>query len=222
MSTIIEGSVPAAQFALWETAERLPETTFEAVRVVTDGAGGVMSLLWSYGGEQEVVTGALEADESIDGIRVRSRLHDATLYQLAWTTRVRVVTDLLVADRGAIVDAQCRGGTWTFRILCPERDAVAVIVEECDRYGIDLRIDRIYPMTDSSHAGRPILTDEQFETVEAALEHGYYDVPRTTTLTELSEELGVSHQALSERLRRGHQRLVETVLENRIEPGSRP
>lgn len=36
---------------------------------------------------------------------------------------------------------------------------------------------------------------------------GYYDVPRTVTLTELADSLDVSHQGLSERLRRAHANL---------------
>ncbi len=46
----------------------------------------------------------------------------------------------------------------------------------------------------------------------AALEHGYYDVPREASLTDLAERLDVSHQALSERLRRGHGNLVKHAL----------
>ncbi|MFC7142999.1 helix-turn-helix domain-containing protein [Halosimplex aquaticum] len=56
------------------------------------------------------------------------------------------------------------------------------------------------------------LTDEQFTTVKAALDRGYYKVPREATLEELANELDVSHQALSERLRRGHRTLIENVI----------
>ncbi len=45
-----------------------------------------------------------------------------------------------------------------------------------------------------------------------AKEMGYYDVPRGISLSELADELGVSHQALSERLRRGHGRLIDRTL----------
>lgn len=222
MSTIVEASVPTEQFALQETAQRVPEAVFEAVRVVTDGSDGVMPLVWGSGVDQQTITDALEADASIDDVRICTQIREASLYRLEWTTRVRIVTDLLAANRGAILSARARDGTWTFRLLFPRRDAVAAIVEECDRYDVDLRIQRIYPMTESSRAGRSDLTEEQLRTVETALERGYYDIPRKTTLTELSEELGVSHQALSERLRRGHRRLVETALGSRLTLESQP
>lgn len=216
MSTIVEASVPAHQFALQETVRRVPDVAFQTVRIVADGTDGVMPLVWATGAAESDVTEALEDDGSTDEVRVRTRLHDASLYEVEWTTRVRVVTDLLAADRGAILGARASDGTWTFRLFFRQRDGVAALVEECDRYGVDLRIERIYPMTESSRAGRSDLTDEQRLTVETALERGYYDVPRRTTLTELSTEMSVSHQALSERLRRGHRRLVETALGGRI------
>ncbi len=222
MSTIVEASVPAAQFALDETARRVPDATFETVRVATDAGDGVMPLLWGTGAEEPEITAALEADDSTEAVRVRTRLHEASLYQVAWTTRVRVVTNLLAADRGAILGARASDGAWTFRVFFEERDGVAAIVEECDRYDVDLRIERICPLTQSSLAGRSDLTEEQFRTVETALERGYYEVPRRTTLTELSAELGVSHQALSERLRRGHRRLVESALGSELRPGFEP
>jgi predicted DNA binding protein len=217
MSTIVEASVPAAQFALQETVQRLPDAVFEAVRVATGGTDGALPLLWGSGVDQQSLTAALEADESIGTVRVCTRLHEASLYSIEWTTRVRVVTQLLVANCGTILSARAHDGRWTFCLLFPRRDAVAAIVESCDRFDVDLRIERISSMTERSRADRSDLTDEQLQTVETALERGYYDVPRETTLTALSEELGVSHQALSERLRRGHRRLVETALGSRID-----
>jgi hypothetical protein len=222
MSTIVEASVPTDQFALQETCRRLPDAVFEAVRVVTDGTGEVMPLVWGSGADQGALTDALAEDPSVDEVSVCTRIHEASLYRLSWTTRVPVVTGLLVASRGAILDARAQEATWTFRLLFPRRDAVAAIVESCDRYGVDARIERIYPMTESSRTGQSDLTEQQLQTVEIALERGYYDVPRQTTLTELAEELDVSHQALSERLRRGHRRLVETTLGARLDRESRP
>lgn len=212
MSTIVEASVPAAQFALRAATEQVPDATFEAASVVTDGADRATSLLWCSGADPAVVTAALEADESADEIRALTRRSEAVLYRLEWTARVHVVTDLLVTGRGAILDAHGRNGTWTFRVLYPERDAVAAAVEACDRHDVDLAVQRIGPMTESAHGRRSNLTDDQFRTVQFALERGYYDVPRGTTLTALADELGVSHQALSERLRRGHRQLVESAL----------
>ena len=56
------------------------------------------------------------------------------------------------------------------------------------------------------------LTDEQYEALTMACETGSVDVPRATDLDELAAELDISHQALSERLRRAQATLVRETL----------
>jgi len=50
--------------------------------------------------------------------------------------------------------------------------------------------------------GRYGLTDEQYGALTAVWEQSYYTVPREADLDALAEERDISHQALSERLRR--------------------
>jgi predicted DNA binding protein len=50
---------------------------------------------------------------------------------------------------------------------------------------------------------RDRLTARQRETLRLAHERGYFEIPREVTLDDLADELGVSNQAVSERLRRG-------------------
>ncbi len=56
------------------------------------------------------------------------------------------------------------------------------------------------------------LTDPQHEALRLALEAGYFDVPRETTLSVLASDLEVSSQALSARLRRGQASVLERAL----------
>jgi HTH DNA binding domain len=45
-----------------------------------------------------------------------------------------------------------------------------------------------------------------------AVARRYYSIPRETATEELAEEVGVSHQTLSEQLRRGHGNRLNHVL----------
>ena len=58
-----------------------------------------------------------------------------------------------------------------------------------------------------------MLTEPQQGAVAEAYRHEYYDVPREVSLDELARELEISHQALSERLRRANRVLVSEQLE---------
>jgi predicted DNA binding protein len=62
--------------------------------------------------------------------------------------------------------------------------------------------------------GKYGLTSAQHEALTLAFESGYYDVPADVTLDSLSKMLGITSQALSERLTRGTKTLIEsTVIE---------
>jgi predicted DNA binding protein len=64
------------------------------------------------------------------------------------------------------------------------------------------------------------LTGREREVLKTALERGYYETPRTTTLTTLGEEIGVSDVAVSKTLRRVERKLL-TAAVDRSDDGCR-
>ncbi|PSQ03301.1 DNA-binding protein [Halobacteriales archaeon QS_5_68_33] len=211
MSTLLSASVPTEEFVLAETFERVPAVEFDALRLVGDGAEGDIPLLRARGAETSRVRDALESDSTTAGVELVSRRDRGSLFRVRWTARSRVLTAMLVGEGGAVLSARGTSDEWTFRLLFPEREAVSSTYDACAEY--DVSIDRIRSLDERASPGGVRLTDTQFATLETALESGYYRVPREQTIEELATELDVSHQALSERLRRGHRTLVETVLE---------
>jgi len=210
MTTIMKASVPPEQFALADTFEAVPGVEFDAVRLVTHGTDRVVPLLWATDADAGRVYEALEGDETTRDTRLISRRNHDALFSMCWTAHVDFLTHVLVEERGAIVSARGTSEGWTFRVLFPEREAVSTTYDACSEY--DVRVEQLTSLDESPSLGGFSLTDEQFRTVAAAVDDGYYEVPRGTTLEELATELDVSHQALSERLRRGHGTLVESVL----------
>ncbi|ERG89195.1 MAG: putative DNA binding protein [halophilic archaeon J07HX5] len=57
-----------------------------------------------------------------------------------------------------------------------------------------------------------MLTDAQLEAMTAAVENGYYDIPRDISTAELGDQLGISDQAVTERLRRGISTLAANTM----------
>ncbi|WP_135304698.1 helix-turn-helix domain-containing protein [Haloarcula amylovorans] len=55
------------------------------------------------------------------------------------------------------------------------------------------------------------LTDDQLAILETAYNHGYFDVPRETSATDLAEELDVAQSTVSERLRTAERTLLELI-----------
>ncbi len=54
------------------------------------------------------------------------------------------------------------------------------------------------------------LTEREYVVLQTAVEMGYYETPRESTLTSIGEQLGVSDVAVSKTLRRGERKLLES------------
>lgn len=59
-----------------------------------------------------------------------------------------------------------------------------------------------YRLRSTRQNSNRLLTTRQLEVYQFALQKGYYDVPRTITLTELAEQLGIAKSTLSTQLQR--------------------
>jgi predicted DNA binding protein len=133
------------------------------------------------------------------------------LYRIEWTERIRALSHLLVEEGGTVLAAATANGRWNVRVLVPERPALARTFEACEAAGLSMDVAKVYTL-DDGRQGRFGLTDGQQETLALAFERGYYGVPRGVMAKELADELAISHQALSERVRRAHGNLVENAI----------
>ena len=218
MATITRASIPAAQFALHDTLESVPGAEFEILQLVADRQDRVMPFLWATADDPDELPEALQADPSTENVEVLAEMDEEYLFRLEWTTHTRMILHVIVEEEGTILEGTGKDGRWRFEILFPAHDAVSSTYEFCEEYGIDLDLEQISRLADSFRRGRYGLTESQYETITRAYEGGYYSVPRGKNLEDLAEELGVSHQALSERLRRGH----ETLIQNGLRPSPEP
>ncbi len=110
---------------------------------------------------------------------------------------------------GRVVSAITNGDEWTAEIEFPTR---TLLSEFWDWYFELAPSARVYKIQDGSFDERGLrstLTAEQSEAVRLAYENGYFDIPRQITVEELSEMVGISSQAYSQRLRRG----LSTILD---------
>ena len=64
-----------------------------------------------------------------------------------------------------------------------------------------------------------VLTERQLEAASAALEVGYYDVPRSGSLAAVAETLGIAESSASLLLRRAERSVFSTLLDRYSAPG---
>lgn len=211
MATIVSATIPLKHLALGDTLPAVPGAKVEIVRVVANSAART-SVVWGGGPNPKRLTARLEEDSTTTDVEVMARFDDARLYEVSWHPSSRIPLISLLSGDGVVLETIGTADGWKLRLLFPDHSDISAAYDGCVKHGIDLQIESVYQLSDSSVGGAFDLTDSQYDTLTTAYDVGYYDVPRRTTLQEMSGTFGISHQALSERIRRGHASLVANAL----------
>lgn len=220
METVVDATIPTDEFVLEETIERVRDVEFESVRCAIHSPESAIPLLWAATSEPDELETALRTDPSTERVQCLSREEGRSLYSIDWTARAAGLIDGFAETGGSVLDVRGTSDRWTFQILFPDRATASETFQEWCDDNIDPSLSRISNLSCRAD-DKEGLSATQHSTIAQAFETDYYDVPRGTTLEELATEFEVSHQALSERLRRGHSHLVERMLSESTNPVER-
>lgn len=214
MALIVEFTVPAAKFALFNTLRAVPDVTLELGRVIDANPENLTVYVWARASDFDALEAAFADDPSVSSFTVSSETADERSYRMTWTEPIDLLIHIMTNQEGTIIHAVSRNNSWALRVSFPERDALTQaqeLKELAQQNEFSLAIRRIY-LTDEYQSARPQLTHSQQETLVRAFNAGYFKVPKEVTLKELADAQGVSHQALSEQIRRGVHYLIEQTL----------
>jgi predicted DNA binding protein len=211
MATLITGTLPRETFVLSETLAAIPDATFECEKIVESSKGTVMPLVWARAPDYDRLDDAIRTDPTTENAELLSEFDGEWLYRMEWVDYVQLVVQMLTTSDATVLSASTKDGMWVLRVMYPTHDEVSDTVAYCKDHGIPFEITSIREM-DSDSSGRYGLTEAQYEALTTAYGSGYFEIPRGIDLNELAEELDISHQALSERLRRASAALVEDTL----------
>ncbi|ELY57149.1 bacterio-opsin activator HTH domain-containing protein [Natronococcus amylolyticus DSM 10524] len=207
MSTIAEFRIPAADTTLEATFDRLPELRVELEAAVSRS----QPCLWIADAERTAVDAALADDPSVGTYDLLVETSERLLYDVTFVEG-RTVCDRLLADGGSLLEGWGTDGWWQARVRYRDREALCRAHDRLVDRGIGVDLRRVTDVTPGAPSTTR-LTGEQEEALEAALEQGYFEIPREISMEELADELGISHQALSERLRRAYETLVNEEIQ---------
>ena len=211
METVVDATVPTDQFVLEETTERIPDVEVEFVRFAVHSSTCTMPFLWASTGESERLEAVLETDPSTERVNCLSRESSRDLYSIDWTTDAARLIDKFSEAGGSVLDARGTADQWTFQILFHDRETASETFQMWRDDGINASLARVGNLS-CQEGDKGGLSATQHSTIAQAFQTDYYDVPRGTTQEDLAADFDVSHQAVSERLRRGHAHLVEQML----------
>lgn len=213
MPTLAVMVFPAEEMVLADTLEPLSECRIrvEENAFGTDDSG---LYVWIDHHEANELRDVLAADDSITEYELLKQRDGEWLVELGLTDAFLFPRSVIRKQDGTVLQAFAADGYWKLHTRFPTRSALSTVADAFDRFEITVFYESI--TESSATAGTEDLTDKQRETLQKAIEMGYYEIPREATIEDLAAEFGVSHQSISERLRRAQQCIAKRQLRSQI------
>ncbi|ADD04458.1 HTH-10 family transcription regulator [Natrialba magadii ATCC 43099] len=211
MSVIAEFTLPADAFALGDTFDRIGEATIEVERLATHSREWIMPFLWVSDCDIDAMAAALESDSSIEEFELLDQKEDIAYLNVHWTEPVQQLVDEIVNQHGIIQEAQATDGRWFLKLKFVSQTAVKGFQRYFQEKEYTFELQRIYDGT-APREREYELTTEQREALVVGLELGYFAIPRNAQISDLADELGISTNAVSQRLRRATANLTQNTL----------
>ena len=211
MSVILEFSVEPSEFVLGRALSGTADIELELERIVPT-ENDVMPFVWATGDELQSFEETVRESPDVDELIPLDRVGNSGLYRIEWG---EYDEDLMtgIAETEATVLEGRADGTWVFRLRFNNHDKLTQLYNYLTDHDITVHVERTYTLTEESDRGRRFgLSREQREALVLALQHGYFATPSEVTLEELAAELDISEQALSDRIRRGNEKVLRRVL----------
>lgn len=210
MSVVLELSVPGSELSFGGVLETAPEIRIRFDRVVPVGTDS-FSYVWVNAPERSVFEEAMQRHSVVDSFRFLQREDGEFLYRIDWQLETDPFLQCLGEVNAAVLRASGAANRWHFDLRFDTHDDASRFQRRCSERDVSISIEWVLSESAGKHSGT-LLTLCQRQTIALALERGYFDVPRRTTIVELAEELGISDQAVSARLRRATKRLCQQTL----------
>lgn len=201
MSVITEVQIPSDDFELGQILD-LEEASMIELETLVPSGGSIVPLFWIY---EPVGNGFLETVERYPTVNTVTEVdvfEDRTLFRLDWDASQDHLFQCILDHDGQILSATGSPEGWNFEIRFPDREALSLCQDCCSDAHISLEFTRVYNPTDPEAGPWYGLSEPQREALTLAVRRGYYDIPRGCTTAELADELAISDQAVTERLRR--------------------
>ncbi|MFC7068528.1 helix-turn-helix domain-containing protein [Halobaculum lipolyticum] len=140
------------------------------------------------------------AAEDVREVVLRVETTDPRLLGPLREARIPIEFPIVVAD--GVADLTVAGA----------RERLSALATALEATGIGYTVDYVHDALDAED----LLTDAQRRILTAAIETGYYDTPRESTLTALAERQGIAKSTASERLHRAEGKVIKRFAEDAL------
>lgn len=211
MATIAEFSIPADGFPLGHLFESFPNVTIEVERVVPTNHA-ILPYFWVRGAPIDSVEKTFEAEGALESYTLVDEVDDQGLFRAEWDSDVEGVLTGILEAKLSLLSATGTEDDWEFEFRAEDTTQIAAFQQYCIDHDITIELKRLHSLRSDGNKGQYSLTPDQREAVLLAFNKGYYETPPKTNLGDLAEELEITRQSFSDRLRRGLNHLIGETL----------
>lgn len=191
--------------SIWlsEVSRAYPETRFRVLAATANATAGV-ARVEIHGDDPDAVREEIQRYDSVTDLTVFETGPEMSRVQLE-TTVPLLLTSL--QDSGVPIEMpfEVTDGELDLEVTIPQR-TLSELGETLDEFGIGYTVECIRQDISSD----PLLTERQQWLIDEAIDRGYYDTPRRTTLVELAEDLDIAKSTCSEILHRAEGRVLKS------------
>ncbi|SEL22710.1 helix-turn-helix domain-containing protein [Haloferax larsenii] len=177
----------------------------------------------AFGSDAPLVDEFLDTNPDVDRFELTAAGPDERLYRCWWRFQEKGIVSTIRDFDGIVRRMEGTKDGWTLSIFFPSNEKTAEFHDACLERGLDIDVKRVEPShVDRRRLHRRTLSNKQLDALRLAFERGYFETPKEASLSEIAAELGISEQALSQRLRRATRHIVESLLasEPTVQTGS--
>ena len=171
----------------------------------------IIPYFWVRGADAEDIEAAFEPHPGVTDIQLVDSVENEYLMRAEWKPEYFGVLSALAKANVVVLTGTGTKDGWRFEVRGENQEAIAEFRTYCQENDIPITITAVHAMLPIQGVGYE-LTETQREALVLAHERGYFDTPREASLEEIADELGITQQSLSSRLRRGHRRLIGATL----------
>ncbi|WP_336002646.1 helix-turn-helix domain-containing protein [Halorientalis halophila] len=191
--------------AAWigEISTEFPDVEFRVLAALpTDDTG--VGLVELSGPDIPAVVKRIEERESILSLELLGESDDRTLIQFETTEPLLLFS---VRESGVPLEppVEIQDGRATVEVTASQ-DRLSKFGTQLEQFGMSFDVEYVRRTVDATEQ---LLTDRQRDLIVAAVQQGYYDTPRESSLTELADHLGMAKSTVSETLHRAEETVVK-------------
>ena len=188
-----------------------PETDFRVIAILSGEDTGIALVEITAANPIPIITDADRRPDIID-MELLWKQDDTSMLQVE-TSNPLLLSPIMQAGIPLQTPFVIVDGVATWE-LTTSSERLSALGRRLAEAGIGYEIEYIHD--EPTDSGEAILTDRQRELLLAAAEQGYYDSPRQTTLTAVSDSLNISKATGSDVLHRAEGKVVEWFIQEQL------